>query len=590
MKLSTRPRRLSRELDLGEPVIAGDGQVVMRRPPPPPRRRRLVWALPVAAVALLGSAWLAMVANHALRSRSDALAAVHDLEALRAGVNVTDPDFEQIQSRLDSSAAHLESARRRMRAGWMAPLRPLPVVGRQLSSFDHLASSGATIASSMSELTREGRELETRFDDGAASPIAALNELSAAAGRAAAEIEGADLGPSSGLAPQLANAHTRLSGERADLVDGLRRLSDAAAGVAVFLDDKRYLVLAGNPSEMRVGAGMILQVGTLATDGSAHPSLGGISSVGALQPGFAPSVDEHVTDNWRWLLPAVTWQNMAITPRFQIVAQEALAMWNSTAPDPAEGALFVDPLAMQALLRATGPVSVEGREITADNVLAFLGHGQYVELDAASAQRRELLAELTQTVLAAAKDRKITPLALVRALQPAVEGRHIRAFALDEAQQRGWRALGLEASAGPNDLVVSLSNHAANKMDWWLQVTADLALTRTKDGTIEGVLTVEAANTIPDGEPPYVSQTLNNDGSKDPRYGRYVGLVVMTLPGRAKGLRMDGYARPDRKPLPQQQQLALLTRAKVIVVDGLDGANRVMAAPFVTDQAKATPL
>ena len=72
-------------------------------------------------------------------------------------------------------------------------------------------------------------------------------------------------------------------------------------------------------------------------------------------------LDADLRDRWGWLNPNQEWRNLGVSPRFDATAELASRMWTSLGGAPVDGVLALDPIALQAIMKATGPVDVAGR-------------------------------------------------------------------------------------------------------------------------------------------------------------------------------------------------------------------------------------
>ncbi|MES4792353.1 MAG: hypothetical protein C4321_04630 [Chloroflexota bacterium] len=89
---------------------------------------------------------------------------------------------------------------------------------------------------------------------------------------------------------------------------------------------------------------------------------------------------------------------------------------------------------------------------------------------------------------------------------------------------------------GADSLLVALMNRGGNKLDQFLDVSADILVVPRGEGA-EGVLTVSVTNRVGPGEPTVVAgPTPENPAG----YGVYTGILAVTLPGGARMARIDG--------------------------------------------------
>jgi hypothetical protein len=201
--------------------------------------------------------------------------------------------------------------------------------------------------------------------------------------------------------------------------------------------------------------------------------------------------------------------------------------------------LAVDSVALRATLEVIGPVDVNGRRVSEDNVVDLLLHDQYVEHaeDPDQARRREELGEIAAAVINAIDDRDWSVAEMARTLGEAARGRHILAWSKRAAEQRAWRSAGVDGTLEPNSVLVGILNRGGNKLDRFLDVDV-AAETRARGEAREVVLRVALRNTVPRGEPDYITVGPSDNGLAEGEYG---GIVAVTLPGAVAEARTDGY-------------------------------------------------
>jgi hypothetical protein len=383
--------------------------------------------------------------------------------------------------------------------------------------------------------------------------IAALRRLGDLARVADDRLTGVGLGPRVGLLPPLARARNRFSGELAEVRTGLRRAALGAPALADVLGGpRRYLVFAANNAEMRAGSGMFLSVGELVT-GPEGIELGEMRSVTevAVPPGAVP-LEGDLADRWGWLAPNQEWRNLMTSPRFDAAAPLAARMWEAAGNQPVDGVLVLDPVALSGLLTATGPVTIDGRDIGPDDVVDDLLHDQYVGVPPEGLdQRREQLGRIAGAVFDDLDAGEWSAPHLADGLAEAAAGRHLLLWSAAAAEQAGWQALGVDGSVGPDSLSVAVLNRAGNKLDPFLGVSADLDFatagpdtagpdTEVPDTEVpdtEVTLRIELHNDVPEGEPSYVAGPVPGSGAGE---GVYLGILSVTLPGGARDARFDG--------------------------------------------------
>jgi hypothetical protein len=368
-----------------------------------------------------------------------------------------------------------------------------------------------------------------------------------------------DLGPRAGLLRPLADARNELA-ER--LADARSALGDAAAGARagrrLLEGPRRYLLVAANNAEMRAGSGMWLSGGVLTTGG-------GRLQLGEMAPlylvadppeGAVPIEDRDLRDRWdaTWPHPSDDWRALMVSPRLPASAATGLAMWRAAGKLDIDGILVVDPVALAAVVRATGPVDVGGRRLTSRDVVPELLNGQYQSLTTSSseqADRREMLGTIASASFRALDAGSWEPTTLARELAVAVAGRHLLAWSADGVEERGWVAAGLDGDLEPDSLLVSVLNRGTNKLDWFLHTTGRIATSRRgRDTDVEVRLTFR--NSTPAGQPTYVAGP-----PRGARWsaGTYIGVVAVDVPGWARDVRIDGVPHPPVTGLDGRAQV-----------------------------------
>jgi hypothetical protein len=332
-----------------------------------------------------------------------------------------------------------------------------------------------------------------------------------------------------------------------------------AEGFAAFLEGPgRYLVLAANNAEMRAGSGMWLSAGVLTVE-QGRFELGEMRPTGdMIVPTGAVPVSGDFAARWGWLDPTHDFRNLATTPRFEVTAPLAADMWRTLTGETVDGVLVLDPLTLQALLAAEGPVALDdGTMLDADNVLEFVFIDQYreaPELDADQQARRDRLGTIARAAVDAFEQREWKPPRLVDELTPAGQGRHALAWSRDPVEQRAWETAGIAGALEPESVLISLMNTGGNKLDQYMLV--DARLRSDERGAQRDVrIRVRVRNNTPEGPPPYVVGPFPGLGLDA---GDYLGILTVNVPGSARGSSIEG--------------------VESLVAAGADGPTRVVAA------------
>lgn len=450
----------------------------------------------------------------------------------------------------------------------LVPMTVLPVVGRQIRSLNALAGAGAEVLTVAINAAREVEVLRKGTREPAAR-VAAVEQLHATVGRAARELRGVSLGPDEALVPPLADARDTLSDELDEALVSLDRGEVVTAALVEVLEGSRYLVLAGNNAEMQAGWGMPLSVGVLeVVDGALVLEEMEATRELVLRADAVP-VSGDFADSWGFLRPSQDFRNLAVTASFEEAAPVAAAMWEELGRGPVDGVLTLDPVALRSILATTGPVEADGRTVTADDVVPFVLHDAYV-LQALDPSGRDARTERQSGIAIAAIGAATTPgtdlVELARNLAETARGRHLMMWSSDPEQQAAWVAADVDGSLQEDSLLVGAVNRGANKLDWFLDVGAELR-TQAGPGGTEVTLEIELTNRTPDGEPQYVAGPDESVDGPPLAAGDWRGFLTVNLPGAATDPVVEGLD---------------------LAVDGWSGATRVVSAVVLVPKGQTS--
>ena len=490
-------------------------------------------------MAGLALVWLLFAGFALLSAHREIRRGLRAVEAARDGVNASAVVEGRLLPDLHEARSHFASAHSRVGGPLLLPARILPVVGRQLSSVHSLSGAATTVADvAIAGMTDAKSVLDDpgRTNSARASSARRLGEL---AGDADTRLGTIDLGPRLGLLGPLARARNRLDDQVAELRGVLMKGARGGSAVADLLEGpRRYLVFAANNAEMRAGSGMWLSVGELET-GPEGIRLGTMQSVTDVPvPVGAVPLPGDLADRWGWLEPNVEWRNLMTSPRFDVAAPLAAEMWVAAGNRPVDGVMVLDPIALKGLMRATGPVQVEGRRFDSNNIEEELLHAQYLRFPSHEdkPERREGLGKIAGAVFSALDAGSWTFPDLASGVADAAGGRHLLMWAADRSEQSAWQALGVDGALRPESLLVAVQNRGGNKLDRFLHVAAEASIALVGDES-EVTLTLKLQNQAPVGEPGYIVGPHPLSGVSE---GVYVGILTISFPGAATGGRFDG--------------------------------------------------
>ncbi|WP_345038876.1 DUF4012 domain-containing protein [Georgenia daeguensis] len=197
-------------------------------------------------------------------------------------------------------------------------------------------------------------------------------------------------------------------------------------------------------------------------------------------------------------------QDVTFTPDFPRSAEIAGEMWRREVGTDVDGVLSIDPVALQTLLQATGPVVlVNGQELTSENAAEILLNQVYLELETPSAQDK-FFAMAAGTIFSSVMSGAADPASMVGLLdQVAEEGRLMMwsAHAREQALLAGTTLSGeLRGSTRGAPVVgVYVNDRSAAKIGYYQDVRAEIeANTCRGDGSRVFTLVVTVSSSVPE--------------------------------------------------------------------------------------------
>lgn len=508
------------------------------RPDADPTRRRL-WA---ALAVLLGVLvlWLAFVAVRLVQADHRLEAGIAAADRAKAALTLTDLQSGDGRSpSLETAAIDLRRAHGDVNSPLVAPFRLLPLVGTQLRSVDALSGAAATVAHSGSSALSAVHLLLAEPHRTPAQRVRLVGRLASVLHRLRAQVDGVGLGPRRGLVGALRRERAKFLSDVTKLSGALRRADGAAEGTASLLrGNHTYLLIAANNAEMRAGAGMALEVGTLrVTDGEL--AVGQLLPAGRIHghfPAVAPTGD--LRQRWGGIDPGSDFRSLLFSPQFPANAALAARMWSAYAHTRVAGVLLIDVQALDDLLGVVGPVSAGGVTLSSANCDAYLLEQQYVGVvsKAAEARRHQVLGLLAAGVFGRLTAGGVPLPSLVRALGQAADGRHLLAWSASRTVEADWQDAAVSGAVGGNEMLLSLLNQGANKLDPHQQLTARMTVDVTGS---ESRVTVRVTDR--NATPPSLSGYAAGGLPGAPPARVYTGAVELDFPAYARAATAAGY-------------------------------------------------
>lgn len=421
----------------------------------------------------------------------------------------------------------------------MMPAKLIPVVGRQLKSLTAMSGVASDISSFGVEAAERAGVVLKKGAGTRHGRIALVESIADIAREADTKLARVDLGPSEALFPPLLSARREAESELGEARAVLGRVIAACDGLSQFLTGpSKYLVMASNNSEMRAGSGMFLSLGLLdVADGALN--IGEFGDVPDFLPAGSVPIQGDFADRWGWTEPNREWRNLGMSPQFDVTGELAARMWKVARGDQVDGVLALDVVALKALLRATGPIVVDGQTISESDVEAEVLHDQYLGIGgnvAGRVVRRDRMGRIASAAVRMLDLGQWDPGKLADEIARAARGRHILAWSSRRAEQRAWMASGVDGRLEKDSLMVSVLNRGGNKLDQFLTVSADMEAA-PRAGTTHVNIRLKLLNSVTEGEPQYI---LGLNPPLGAGAGLYRGIVAVNLPGSARSPRIGG--------------------------------------------------
>jgi len=504
------------------------------------RRRRNGWLL--AATLLLLTAWLGVrgyqVRTHLLAARADlARLSLAQVAALPEAIPGAQREVAAAKAATDDPVWRLASL--------------IPFAGRSFAvARDATAASTVLVEEVLPTAGRAGQRLRgSKLLTGGVVDLQLLRALEpdiAEAAASAAKAEAITAASPGGLLPG------PIQQMRADLVGQTQSLNAglAAARTAVTLapgmlgadGPRRYFVAVQNNAEARgtgglVGAYLVLRAdgGRLSRErvGTNREFQTAAAPVAQLGPEYSARYDPEGG--------RVFWSSAVLTPDWSSAAAVMAGLWQAQGGGKIDGVIGVDPLSMAQLLAVTGPATVGGRQIGADNVVDFVMRDEYAQFPTDDQARKDLLKDLA----AALYDRVVvgdySSIDMLQALAKAGGSGHLQVWSAVPGEEQRLTFLRVSGALPQRPgafLEVVTNNASGNKTDYYLR--RRVSYERNGDGTAR--VQVQLTNLVnPSAVPPVVIGRLDNPRTPtEPGATRVIVSLFVGLGEQVKSVQVNG--------------------------------------------------
>jgi hypothetical protein len=308
---------------------------------------------------------------------------------------------------------------------------------------------------------------------------------------------------------------------------------------------RRYFVAFLNNAEMRGSGGLLGAYGILEADrGRLRMRTLGTNAdlVNTTTP--ATTLDADFVARYRRFAADSYWVNANMSPHFPTASAIWTALWARThRGERLDGTIAVDPVALSAILGATGPATLPGGErVDARNVVPLTEQDAYQRFATDNDARDRYLQTVARAAYLEVVGARDT-VALLRALATAAGSRHLQ-VASEHPDEQAMLAptpiAGVLPETAAPFLEVTTQNAGGNKLDYYLRRAVTYQRVDAEHVRVE----VRLTNVAPPGLPHYVTDRLDLPGLTAPVPGQqHVYLSVFTTAGSGlAGATLDGRA------------------------------------------------
>ena len=398
-------------------------------------------------------------------------------------------------------------------AWWTKPIALVPVLSQNFRAAHVAASAGVTLTGTAADVTDGIRYDRLRQESGGIN-LSVLAEFRSPVLTAASKVRSASrelrsldspwiVGPLSDRLDEFRSKLRRFRRESELAADAVR-LAPALLGEG---GDRRYLVLLGNPAELRDLGGHIGNWAELSVrDGRID-----LGSVGSPLELSRPEGETRVRErpdlfppSLLSVQPARYPQNWGGSPDFEVDARAAAELYRLKVGHSVDGVVYADPAVLAAMLEVIGPVGVPGQatRVSADNVVDYLTRRQFSEFADDSVSDDALKSLITEIFDRFTTVKLPGPRALSAMFTPVVRSGRLRFVSLHSADRPLLKRLGLDVEAvpEPGDDLLGIVNRNVNpsKIDVFLHRSSkyDVVWDPTT-GEVQASVTIELRNDAP---------------------------------------------------------------------------------------------
>jgi hypothetical protein len=441
----------------------------------------------------------AIAVNDAVRARAQLVAARATLQAAinDPAVLRTPAGRAATMAQVDAALVSIEAARARITGSPVLSMTAgVPVLRAQRNGLVDLIADSNTAATAGRDLLGQIDALAdgNQLRDGAL-PVDGLKELQRQV-RSTGEALQSLVDGRRGLWGPLGKARAQF-----DEVVGTssRRLvsgADALGAAVTFMGasgDRSYLVALQNNAEMR-DQGMVLSyVPVRFANGRLSFENGGSVIDLALDRAAPTPIPDGTRQVFGEARPTQRWQAVNASADFAFSGRAMVDMYRQATGRTVDGVIAIDVPGLGALLRAVGPVTIDGaaEPLTADNVGRIVLHDFYegqpfTPTVSEAGARREKLVDVLKAVIRQLTTGTKDAVSVGREMGDAAKGGHLRLWSSVAGEEAVFERTGLgggpAAQEADRTFHVAVENRSGTKVDYYVKPVVRLEVSLTPQG------------------------------------------------------------------------------------------------------------
>ncbi|MEY5145379.1 MAG: hypothetical protein RL745_748 [Actinomycetota bacterium] len=571
-------------------------------------RRRIIWSLAVVLVLNLGiRAWVGY--THGVRAQAE-------ISSLQAGFGNQEPALV---------AAELAAARENIHIAKLAivddPLwwivSKVPVLGGtpnavrvSVAAIDDVLRSTVALEQGLRDLRRDN--IASLSADFVTLANDAVSDLAPAVIRADESLQALDL---RNVPSQIATPLDQMRGQLHAVAPTIREYGPMIklAPTMLGIDKPRsWLLLMQNGSEARSTGGLVGAVGVLTAD-RGKLRLTQLESNDRLADvtikGWQNIVDDEgaVEVYWEQLSSLL---GLNVSGDFPTVGRLTAALKRQVDGAQVDGVMAMDEHTLSHLMRATGPVNVDGNQVSADTVVDFVTKDVYArymkQTTTASVRKKDaVLRSLISKVFARFESTATNPFSVMKSVGAAAADGRVSLWVRDPSlQSQVLRSPLAHALTGPARPTVSVrvNNGGGNKLEAYIGAHVDYRRgTCVRDfAARKATISISFKNTAPRaGLVPYVSGRIDLGELRPRPQGTNREVVFLHLPAGTEFESADfadeeqiptGLGREANYRLMRFDVESAAGKTQVLTVNVLEPVDGAAAKPTIEVQPMTVPM